>query len=154
MLLFQQRQTEEKEKIQRIRKKSLPISPLKHREAKFATMEVREGKEVVEYRLLRKERRGRRFPAAAQQTSANLQTITEQDLSSFFRVALTQNLSHTSHHYWSWMAACTFWKLTPPTSPSLPPLMIHHPAVVPMKSPSSFQINVSPPSHLRESKLF
>lgn len=33
----------------------------------------------------------------------------EEDLSSRFSIVLTHALSHTTTHYWSWMAACTSW---------------------------------------------
>lgn len=106
----------------------------------------------MEYRDDKGRRRAeRRFSAAAQQqTPANQPALFTKDLSPFYGIVLTQTFSHTSPYYWSWMAACTSWNL----SLTLSLLIMYHPAVVPMKSPSSFQINVSTPSHLRVMKQF
>lgn len=51
------------------------------------------------------------FFGGGQQTSANLRPVAAEDLSSLFSIVLTHALSHTTTHYWSWMAACTSWTL-------------------------------------------
>lgn len=140
-------------KIQWIRKNPLPISPSRHREAKFSTIQCLKSGRAERLQSTETIKEGEKLFCSC---TTNISKPTSSLHKRFIPLFQYCTLSNPFSYFSPLLKLDGSLHILETDSPSftLSLLIIHHPAVVRMKSPSSFQINISAPSHLRETKLF